>query len=96
MNSIIAFLIDDGFSCEEAFFIFKKVTEGLLPTNYYNSMDTIMVYMRIFYEMLNFTHPKCYNRMKEISKELDNSFVAMVSFVLQWFVCLFCNDNIHI
>ena len=25
---------------------------------------------------------------------MDNSYVAMVSFVLQWFVCLFSNDSI--
>jgi len=49
MNSIIAFLIDDGFTCEEAFFIFKYITENLLPCDYYNTMDCIMAYMRIFY-----------------------------------------------
>ena len=29
-----------------------------------------------------------------MAKEIDNSYIAMVSFVLQWFVCLFCQDEI--
>lgn len=57
-------------------------------------MDSIMAYMRIFYEMLSFTHPQCYARMKQIAKEMENSYITMVSFVLQWFVCLFCNDSV--
>lgn len=57
MNTIIAFLLSRGFSCQESFFIFKRVTEELLPCDYYTNMDNVMAYTRIFYEMLHLTHP---------------------------------------
>ena len=44
---------------------------------------------------LAITHPQCYAKMKTLSKEMEGSYMAMVSFVLQWFVCLFCNDNVN-
>jgi hypothetical protein len=54
-------------------------------------MDNVMAYTRIFYEMLHITHPKIYQHLKKIGEEMENTYVMMVSFVLQWFVCLFCN-----
>lgn len=95
MNTIIAFLISRGFTCEQSFFIFKRVTEELLPCDYYSNMDNVMAYSRIFYELLNITHPEIYLHLKKISQEMENTYALMVSFVLQWFVCLFCNDNIN-
>jgi len=32
--------------------------------------------------------------MKKIATEMESTYAMMVSFVLQWFVCLFCNDNV--
>lgn len=91
----MAFLVDESFTPEECFFMFRYITECLIPTDYYVSMDCIMAYMRIFYELLAITHPRCYTKMKDLSKEMEGSYMAMVSFVLQWFVCLFCNDNVN-
>ena len=68
MNFMVAFLIQEGLSEEEAFFTFKRTVEDLLPPDYYSNMDGIMADMRILFELLAFTHPKCYERMKEISQ----------------------------
>lgn len=45
--------------------------------------------------MLSITHPEIYSHLKKICQEMESTYALMVSFVLQWFVCLFCNDNIH-
>jgi len=44
--------------------------------------------------MLNITHPDIYKHLKMISIEMESTYIMMVPFVLQWFVCLFSNDNI--
>lgn len=49
MNLPVAFLIEQGFKNDEAFFILKRITESILPLNYYVNMDCVMAYLRIFF-----------------------------------------------
>lgn len=68
----------------------------MLPPDYYTNMDGVMANTRIFYELLSLTHPRCYERMKKIAETMDSNFVATVSFVFQWFVCLFTSSNLPV
>lgn len=94
MNSIAAYIASKGYSCEESFFILKRITEELLPCEFYTNLDSVMSYTRLFFELLGIAHPDVYLHMKKISLEADSTYAMMASYVLQWFVCLFCNDNI--
>ena len=55
-----------------------------------------MALVRLFFEVLQVTHPKAVTKMKQIIRHMDGEdrFIITVSFVFQWFVCLFTNVNL--
>jgi hypothetical protein len=93
MNTIALFLLELGFAPSEAFFVFKKITEELLPCDFYSSMDSTMALVRLLFEVLHLTHPRAVAKMKRIIRHMDGDdrFIVALSFVFQWFVCLFTN-----
>lgn len=95
MNSIAAYIVSKGYSCEESFFIMKRITEQLLPCEFYTKLDSVMAYTRLFFELLAIVHPDVYQHMKKISIQVECTYAMMTSYVLQWFVCLFCNDSVN-
>ena len=49
MNNIVLFLLEIGWSPAEAFFVFKKITEELLPCDFYASMDSTIAMVRLLF-----------------------------------------------
>ena len=96
MNTVVLFLLEAGWSPCEAFFVFKKISEELLPCDFYASMDSTMALVRLFFEVLQISHPRAVSKMKQIIRHMEGEdrFIITVSFVFQWFVCLFTNVNL--
>lgn len=93
MHSIAIFFIEEGLSAKETFFVLKKITETILPCDYFSQMNSIVGYMRIFYEILPFTYPAVHRRMEKIISTMGCNYMIALTGVFQWFVCLFCNNN---
>lgn len=92
MNNIVLFLFEEGFNAEQSFFILKKITEELLPCDYYSSMDSVYAMIKMFCEVLAQTHPQAVQVMKIVAKNSGsdgNGIVMTTSFAIQWFICLF-------
>ena len=96
MNTIILFFIQQKFTNSQIFFIFKKISEELLPCDFYSSMESPVAYVKVLFQMLKHTHPKIVKKMRHIIKNMDgdNQFIITLSFVFQWFICLFTNINL--
>jgi hypothetical protein len=55
-----------------------------------------MALVRLLFEVLQLTHPRAVAKMKRIIRHMDGEdrFIITLSFVFQWFVCLFTNVNL--
>ena len=42
-----------------------------MPCDYYTSMDSTVIFVKIIYEILHVTHPKIHNTLKNIMKSND-------------------------
>jgi len=65
----------------------------LLPTDYYSSLEGIVAYLKVLWEMISVKYPKIHQKLNFLIKEMDfsGSYLCVFSHVLQWFVCLFTN-----
>lgn len=58
-------------------------------------MESVITYVHILFEILHHTHPQVVKKMKMIMKKMESEgFMLTMSFVFQWFVCLFTNTNL--
>lgn len=58
-------------------------------------MDSVIAYVRILFEILHYTHPRVVRHMKHIMMTMEqDGFMMTMSFVFQWFICLFTNVNL--
>lgn len=95
MNNVVLFLIEEGFSDDEAFFILKKITEELLPCDYYSTMNSVIAFVKLLCEVLSQTHPQVVKVMRIVVKNNCGDGISLTtSFAIQWFVCLFTNTNL--
>jgi hypothetical protein len=58
MNEVFAFFCEEQCSPKQIFFIFKRISEVLLPSDYYSSLDGIVAYLKILWEMITVLYPK--------------------------------------
>lgn len=58
-NNIIMFLIEEGLSEEQSFFIWKYISLEILPTDYYTSMISILSDVDIVMSIFSMLNPKC-------------------------------------
>lgn len=59
-------------------------------------MDSVITYVRILFEILHYTHPTVVKHMKRIILSMEQEgFMLTMSFVFQWFICLFTNVNLN-
>ena len=59
-------------------------------------MNTTITDVRIMFELLAQVKPKIYKKLQDLMKNFGGgSYMVVMSFVFQWFVCLFTNMSIH-
>lgn len=96
MNNLVMFMLEEGLTEEESFFLLKKVTEELLPCDYHSTMNSVTALLLLLCEVLAQTHPLSVKQIKLIVFNNGGEGISyVISFVLQWFVCLFTNTNLH-
>ncbi len=69
----------------------------MLPCDYYSSLDGIISFLKILWEMIAVLYPNTHTKLTYLIKELNinGSYLCVFSHFLQWFVCLFTNNNIN-
>jgi len=96
LNNIVLFLIEEGFDDKEAFFVMKKITEEIIPCDYYSTMNSVLALVRLLCDTLSWTHPKAIKAMKLVAKNNGGEGISIITgFAIQWFVCLFTNTNLQ-
>ena len=74
----------------------KKITEELIPCDYYSTMNSVLALVRLLCDTLGQTHPKAVKAMKLVAKNNGGEGISIITgFAIQWFVCLFTNSNIQ-
>lgn len=58
-NNIIMFLIEEGFTEEQTFFIWKYISLEILPTDYYTSMISVLSDVDIILAIFSIMSPQC-------------------------------------
>lgn len=83
-NKIVAYLLNRGFTEEEAFWILVQLTETVLPLDYYTNFASLVIIKQVLDYLLKYKMPKLYKHFKSIDFE-----ISLVGF--QWFICLFAS-----
>ena len=96
MNNLALFFIEEGFDDQTIFFLMKKITEEILPCDYYTTMNTVQAFVKLICEILTHTHPKVVEVMKRVAMNNGGDGIVLITgFTIQWFVCLFSNTNLQ-
>ena len=95
MNNLVLFFYEEGFDDQSAFFLLKKITQEILPCDYYTTMNTVQAFVKLLCEILTQTHPKVVHVMKRVARNNGGDGIILITgFTIQWFVCLFSNTNL--
>ncbi len=85
MNFIVNFILEQGFSPEESFWLLSHLLEDLLPMDYFISMGTLMADQIILKHMIALYLPDLNKFFLKI--HLDIGIVS-----IRWFLCLFTSS----
>mmetsp|Transcript_33599 Transcript_33599/g.94524 ORF Transcript_33599/g.94524 Transcript_33599/m.94524 type:complete len:552 (-) Transcript_33599:227-1882(-) len=85
MNFVVAMLLV-VLTEEEAFWAFVRITETVLPHDYYSEyMQAIVVDQQVFQHLIE-------KRLPRIAKKFGEFTLPVSSLLSQWFLCLFVNS----
>jgi hypothetical protein len=82
LNFIISKVLQIVSNEEEAFWLLTAIIEEYLPTDYFTSMEGVLVDQKIFRDIINLLYPELKKKFGQL--QIDSSL-----FSLQWFVCLY-------
>jgi len=88
MSFLVNFMIDNGFSNQNSFYLLMNLIENIFPLDYFTTMEGLVVDQVIFKNMIQFYLPKMDWFFEKIKVDIQ-----IIS--IKWFICAFTNSGIH-